>query len=89
MQRLPKARITRELDLPTVEVIKETRKGQGWKFLPRTIGLLKKMPQSLLGELAETGKMRNELTAVLKRPRRQKGISRGNLPNVWEKYQIG
>ena len=57
-----------ELDLPTVlEIIKETKIGEGLQFLPKTIGPLKKMLQSLLEELTEKENLivRSGLSAVL------------------------
>ena len=60
-----------------VEVIKETKIGQGLKFSQRTIGPLWKMLQTLLTELVDIGKsiVRDELVAVLVELRRQNGIS--------------
>ena len=69
--------------LPTiVEVIKETKTGQGINFLLRTIeDLIAKLPHliSYLIETASSSSVRNELAVILKGLFRRKGIS-------WERY---
>ena len=68
-----------EIDLPTVSaVIKETKVGQSLKFLPTTIGNLRKNLHSLLTELAETGKSvlkEHKITGLLDELYRRNGIS--------------
>ena len=79
------------LDQPTVvEVIKETKIGQGLKFLPRRIGHFKKMLQSLLDELVDTGKslVRNEFAAVLEELHRQNGISLERYTEMKKYHEI-
>ena len=66
-----------EVALPIVaDIIKESKTGQGIKFLPRTVvGLTAKLPL-LEKELKETGltSVRDELSAVLEELYRQEGI---------------
>ena len=65
-------------DLPAVTlVIKDTKIGQGLKFLPRKMTDLVKSLQRLLTELVETGSstVRNNVTAVLEELLRRKGIT--------------
>ena len=59
------------------EFIKNTKTGQGLKFLPRKLNDLVKSLQVWLEELAETGKteVRNKVAAVLEELLRRKGIS--------------
>ena len=60
-----------------VDIIKDTKIGNGLKFLPRTIRDLKKKLQLILTEVTVTGieAMRKELIAILDELLRQKGIS--------------
>ena len=65
-------------ELPTIiAIIKDTKIGNGLKFLPRTIHDLKRKLQLILTEVTVTGidVMRKELFAVLDELLRQRGIS--------------
>ena len=65
-------------DFPEITiVIKETKIGQGLKFLPQTLTDLTNNLQTWLEELVETRKMevRNKVAAVLEELHRWKGIS--------------
>ena len=67
------------VDLPAiVQIINDTKVGQGLSFLPRKVSDLRKSLQSLLTELAETGNnlvIINKMIAVLQELRRLKAIS--------------
>ena len=65
-------------ELPSiVAIIKDTKIGNGLKFLPRTIRDLKRKLQLILTEVTVTGidAMKKELIAILDELLRQKGIS--------------
>ena len=60
-----------------VDIIKETKTGQGLKFLPRSIvGLSKKLPV-LIEELVKTGlsRVKREVSGVIEELLRQGGIT--------------
>ena len=72
------AKLEETFDLPAVAlVVKDTKIGQGLKFLPRKMTDLVKSLQTLLTEFVETGSstVRNNVTAVLEKPLRRKGIT--------------
>ena len=74
-------------DLPAVAlVIKDTKIGQGLKFLPRKMNDLVKSLQRLLTELVETGSstVRNNVTAVLEELLRRKGITQERYNSIIE-----
>ena len=59
------------------DIVKDTKVGQGLKFLPRTLDALHKSCQLLQKEFGETGSamIRNRLAAVLQELNRRKIIS--------------
>ena len=75
------------MDLQSIaDIIKETKIGQGLKFLPRKMNDLTKSLQLLRDELAETEKStaRNTLASVLEELRRQKGSTLENYRSIKE-----
>ena len=80
-----------EVALPIVaDIIKESKSGQGVKFLPRTVvELIAKLPL-LLKELKETGltRVRDELSAVLEELYRQEGIPFQRYSSIKKEYGI-
>jgi hypothetical protein len=67
-----------ELDLPTIaKIIRETKIGQGLKFLPKTIGNLTKSLQAGLEELVDTGSsvLKSKLAGVLEELLRRGAIT--------------
>ena len=80
-----------KMALPIIaDIIKESKRGQGIKFLPRTIiALTAKLP-ILMKELKETGlqRVRNELTAVLEELKRQQGIPDALYRHVKKDYGL-
>ena len=76
-----------QIDLPTIAlVIKDTKVGQRWKFLPRKLTDLKQQLQIWLKDLVETGRhdVRNKVGAVLEELLRRNGISHERYTNIKE-----
>ena len=70
-----------DIELPTiVSIIKETKVGQGIKFLPRKMKDLKRKLELILAEVTSTGidAMKKELVAILDELLRQNGITPEN-----------
>ena len=78
-----------EIELPALAVvIKDTKVGQGLKFLPTAISNLRKSLPLLLTELTETGNsmIRKKLTAVLEELQRRKGISNERYNEIMQQF---
>ena len=79
-----------EIELPALAVvIKDTKVGQGLKFLPTAICNLRKTLPSLLTELTETtgnSMIRKKLTAVLEELQRRKGISNKRYTEIMQQF---
>ena len=80
-----------DLTLPAVvNIIKETKVGQGLKFLPRTItGLTKKLPL-LLEDLTKTGhsRVKREVDGILEELLRQGGVSLHKYQEIKDEHNI-
>ena len=77
-EQLEKLDELKEVDLPrVVDIVKETKIGQGLKFLPRTLSQLKKRLDSLLSDLVNIGlsSVKKEINALLEELLRRNGIS--------------
>ena len=80
-----------DLSLPAVaDIIKETKVGQGLKFLPQTLSALTKKLLPLLEELVKTGhsRVRNEVSGVLEELLRRGGISLYRYQALKEEHNI-
>ena len=80
-----------QMDLPTIAlVIKDTKVGQGLKFLPRKLTDLKQQLQIWLKDLVETVRpdVRNKVGAVLEELLRRNGISLERYTNIREDNNI-
>ena len=80
-----------DLDLPTVAlIIKDTKIGQGLKFLPTKMNDLVKSLQTLLTELFETRSsvVRNNVRAVLEELLQLKGITQQRYNSIKEENDI-
>ena len=73
-----------------VDVIKDTKIGQGLKFLPRKLADQAKNLQIWLEELVETGKsdIRNKVAGLLEELLRRKGISPERYISIKENNNI-
>ena len=80
-----------EMDLPmVVDIVKETKVGQGVKFLPRVMDSLKKRLPLLLEEMVETGqtRVRTELEGILEELLRRGGISLKRYQHIKDEHNI-
>ena len=80
-----------QMDLPTIAlVIKDTKVGQGLKFLPRKITNLKEQLRIWLKHLVETvrSEVRNKVGVVLEELLRRNGISLERYTNIKEDNNI-
>ena len=74
-----------QMDLPTIALaIKDTKVGQGLKFLQRKLNELVKRLHIWFEDLADTGRsdVRNKVGAVLEELLRRNGISHEKYPNI-------
>ena len=79
------------MDLPLVaDIIKDTKVGQGLKFLPTKLNDLSKKLPLLLTELAEVGSLtiKNKITGILEELLRRGGISLKNYNAIREENEI-
>ena len=80
-----------QMDLPTIAlVIKDTKVGQGLKFLPRKLTDLKQQLQIWLEDLFETGhsETRKQVAVVLEELLKRYGISLERYTNIKEVKNI-
>ena len=79
------------MDLPiVVDIVKETKVGQGVKFLPRVLDDLKKKLPLLLEEMVEKGhaRVKKELEGILEELLRRGGISLRRYKALKEEHNI-
>ena len=79
------------MDLPTIAlVIKDTKVGQGLKFLPRKLTDLKQQLQIWLKDLVETGhsETRKQVAAVMEELLKRNGISLEQYTKIKEDNNI-
>ena len=80
-----------DLDLPIItRIIKETKIGQGLKFLPKTIGNLTDTLQLMIQELIDTGSsvIREKITSILEELLNRKAITRERYTAIKEEHNI-
>ena len=80
-----------DLDLPIItRIIKETKIGQGLKFLPKTIGNLTDTLQLMIQELIDTGSsvIREKITSILEELLNRKAITHERYTAIKEEHNI-